>query len=91
MTDEHEMSKLDKSVAAVTVLADAELLPAVVDFVRRAANQLGLRDKAAEHLDWAVGTVCRNVIDHAFEPDEEGQYAVHVLRQPGQVVIAVED
>ena len=91
MTDEHEMSKLDKSVAAVTVLADAELLPAVVDFVRRAANQLGLRDKAAEHLDRAVGTVCRNVIDHAFEPDEEGQYAVHVLRQPGQVVIAVED
>ena len=91
MTDEHEMSKLDKSVAAVTVLADAELLPAVVDFVRRAANQLGLRDKAAEHLDWAVGTVCRNVIDRAFEPDEEGQYAVNVLRQPGQVVIAVED
>src|SRR5919202_4369569 len=91
MTDEHEMSKLDKSVAAVTVLADAELLPAVVDFVRRAANQLGLRDKAAEHLDRAVGTVCRNVIDHAFEPDEEGRYDIHVLRRPGQVVIAVED
>src|SRR5919202_2633962 len=91
MTDEHEMSKLDKSVAAVTVLADAELLPAVVDFVSRAANQLGLRDKAAEHLDQAVGTVCRNVIEHGFEPGEEGRYDVYVLRRPGQVVIAIED
>jgi hypothetical protein len=43
MTDEHGTSNLDKSIAAVTVLADAELLPAVVDFVRRAANHLGLR------------------------------------------------
>jgi serine/threonine-protein kinase RsbW len=91
MTEEHGMSKLDKPVAAVTVLADAELLPAVVDFVRRTANQLGLRGKAAEHLDRAVETVCRNVIDHAFEPDEEGRYDVYVLRRPGQVVTAVED
>ena len=91
MRDEHETSKLDKPVAAVTVLADVELLPAVVDFVRRTANQLGLRDKAAEHLDQAVGTVCRNVIDHAFESDEEGRYDVYVLRRPGQVVIAIED
>src|SRR5829696_6487381 len=91
MTDEHGTSQLDKSVVAVTVLVDAALLPAVVDFVRRAANHLGLRDKAAEHLDRAVGTVCRNVIDRAFEPDEEGRYDVYVLRRPGQVVIAVED
>src|SRR5919202_924043 len=91
MTDEHETSKLDKPVAAVTVLADVELLPAVVDFVKRTANQLGLRDKAAEHLDQAVGTVCRNVIDHAFESGEEGRYDVYVLRRPGQVVIAIED
>ena len=71
MTDEHGTSKLDKSVAAVTVLADAEILPAVVDFARRVSQKLGLKGKAAEHLDQAVGTVCRNVIDHAFEPDEE--------------------
>src|SRR5215213_4649999 len=91
MTDEHGTSQLDKSVAAITVLVDAELLPAVVDFVRRAAHHLGLKDKAAEHLDRAVGTVCRNVIDRAFEPDEEGRYDVYVLRRPGQVIIAVED
>ncbi len=91
MTEEHGTPQLDKSVVAITVLIDAELLPAVVDFVRRAANHLGLKDKAAEHLDRAVETVCRNVIDRAFEPDEEGRYDVYVLRRPGQVIIAVED
>jgi anti-sigma regulatory factor (Ser/Thr protein kinase) len=91
MTDDPVTSKLDKQVAAVTVLADAELLPAVVDFVKRTANQLGLRGKAAEHLGRVVETICRNVIDHVFGPDEEGRYDVYVFRQPGQVVIAIED
>src|SRR5215216_1776630 len=91
MTAEHVTSNLDRPVASVTVLADAELLPAVVDFVRRTANQLGLRGKAAEHLDLAVERVCRNVIDRAFEPEEVERYDVYVLRRPGQVIIAVED
>ncbi len=91
MTDNRETSKLEKTVASVTVFADAALLPAVVDFVRNTAHQLGLTDSDAEHLGWAVETVCRNVIDRAYEPEEEGRYDVYVLRRPGQVVIAVED
>src|ERR687889_876742 len=91
MTDKHGSRKLEKTVASVTVLAEPDFLPAVVDFVRRTTHQLGLTDTDAEHLGWAAETVCRNVIDRAFEPDEEGRYDVYVLRQPGQVVIAVED
>src|SRR5919199_5820532 len=91
MADAYRTPTLEESVARVTVLADEELLPAVVDFVRRAAHQLGLRDKTAKHLEQAVETVCRNVINHAFEPGEEGRYDVYVLRRPGQVVIAIED
>src|SRR5919202_1803396 len=91
MTDKRGTAKLEKMVASVTVLARAALLPAVVDFVKRAAHQLGLNDTDAEHLGWAVETVCRNVIDRAYEPEEEGRYDVCVLRRPGQVVIAVED
>ncbi len=91
MTDKRGMSKLEKTVASVTILADATLLPAVVDFVSRTAHRLGLNDTDAEHLGRTVGTVCRNVIDRAFEPEEEGRYDIYVLRRPGQVVIAVED
>ena len=47
MTDNRETSKLEKTVASVTVLANAALLPAVVDFVRNTAHQLGLTDSDA--------------------------------------------
>jgi anti-sigma regulatory factor (Ser/Thr protein kinase) len=86
-----ERTARERPVARVTVTTDAELLPAVVDFVRRVAHRLGLRNRAAERLDLTVETVCRNVIEHAFEAGEEGRYDVEVLRRPGRVDIAVED
>src|SRR3712207_2805332 len=91
MTDKRGASKFEKAVASVTVLAEATFLPAVVDFVSRTVHQLGLNDTDVEPLGRTVETVCRNVIDRAFEPDEEGRYGVYVLRRPGQVVVAVED
>jgi hypothetical protein len=91
VTDGLETPKLVRPVARVTVASDAELLPAVVGFVRQVAGRVGMGDKTAEQLDRAVETVCRNVIEHAFNPDEEGQYDIEILRLPGQVVIAVED
>jgi anti-sigma regulatory factor (Ser/Thr protein kinase) len=83
--------ELERPIARVTVTTDAELLPTVVCFVRQVAHRIGLRNKAAEHLDESVQAVCRNVIEHAFGPDEEGQYDVLVFHRPAQVVIAVED
>ncbi|MFL5990683.1 MAG: ATP-binding protein, partial [Rubrobacteraceae bacterium] len=91
MTDEQGTREPERPVARITVASDAELLPAAMDFVRQVAARLGLKDNAAEHLDRAVETVCRNVIEHAFNPDEAGQYDVEILRRPGRVVIAVED
>ena len=91
MTDEGGTLQPERAVARVTVTTDEELLPVVVDFVRRVAHRLGLRNRAAERLDLAVETVCRNVVEHAFEAGEEGSYDVEVLRRPGRVVIAVED
>jgi anti-sigma regulatory factor (Ser/Thr protein kinase) len=81
----------EQSIARVTVRANVDLLPPVVDFVKHTTRWLGLRDAVAKHLDRAVGTVCRNVIEHAFGLDEDGHYDVHVLRRPGKVVVAVED
>jgi anti-sigma regulatory factor (Ser/Thr protein kinase) len=91
VTDEHGIPELERPAARVTVTTDAEFLPAALDFVRQVTQRLGLRDKAAEHLDRAVETVCRNIIERAFNPDEAGQYDIEILRRPGRVVIAVED
>jgi Histidine kinase-like ATPase domain len=81
----------EELIARITISADAGFLPPVIDFVRRMTDRLGLGDAAAEHMERAGELVCRNVIQHAFEPGEEGSYDVHVLRRPGQVVVAVED
>lgn len=91
MTEEHAEPEVEEWVARLTVAADAGFLPPVVEFVRQTAHRLGLRDGAAENLDRAVEQVCKNVIEHAFEPGAKGSYDVHVLRRPGQVVVAVED
>jgi serine/threonine-protein kinase RsbW len=84
VTDEHGTPEVERAAVRVAVTTDAELLPAVVDFVRQVVQRLGLRDKAAEKLDQAVETVCRNVIEHAFNPDEAGQYDIEILRRPGK-------
>ena len=91
MTAEQGTSEPERRVARVTVTTDAELLPAVADFVRRVTQRLGLGHKAAEQLDRAAATVCRNVVEHAFEPGEARQYDIEILRRSGQVVVAVED
>ena len=67
LTDRQGTPSLDKSIAVVTILVDAELLPAVVGVERRAAHQLGLREKDVEHLDQAVGAVCCNIINYTDE------------------------
>jgi len=81
----------DESIARVTMTTDADLLPTVVGFVLQVTRRLGLADDSDEKLGLAVETVCRNVIEHAFDPDETGRYDIEVVRRPGQVVVAVED
>ncbi len=85
------MPEPEEPVASATITADVELLPATVEFVCRVAHRLGLENGPAERLRKAVETVCKNVIESAFEPDDDGRYDVHVLRRPGRIVVAVED
>ncbi len=92
VTDELGTREPERAIVRVAVTTDAELLPAVLDLVRQVAQRLGLKDKVAEKMARAVETVCRNVIEHAFNPGEAGQYDIEILRRPGgRVIIAVED
>jgi serine/threonine-protein kinase RsbW len=89
--DGNETAKPERSIAHVASIADAEFLPPVTEFVRQTARRSGLQDKAAEHLKLAAEVVCRNVVENAFGPDEEGSFEVYILRRPGQIVVAIED
>jgi serine/threonine-protein kinase RsbW len=79
----------EEPIARLTISADAGFLPPVIEFVKQMTLRLGLRD--SEHLGRAVELVCLNVIEYAFGSEEEGSFDVKVLRQPGQVVVAIED
>src|SRR3712207_798334 len=81
----------EELIARVTVSAGADFLPPVIEFVGQTAQRLGLERAAAEHLDQAVEAVCRNVVEHAFGPGDNGRYDVLVLRRPGKIAVAVED
>ena len=50
-----------------------------------------MQELTAELLVMATEEACLNVIQHAFEPDEEGRYEVSVEKPPLGMIIAVED
>ena len=81
----------EKMVAAMQLLAEVRLLPAVLQMVRQAGLYCGLPEEAIAGLELSTEEACLNVIEHAFEPGEQGRYAVEILREPGALVIAIED
>lgn len=81
----------EQQVARITLVAKVEFLPAVASFVREISTKLGLSGNDIEQLELVVEEACLNVIEHAFDPGEQGSFDVVILRKPGQVVVAVED
>ena len=63
----------EEQIARITILARVEFLPAVISFVRDISTELGLTGRAIERLELVVEEACINVIEHAFNPDEETQ------------------
>jgi len=80
-----------EEVARLKVAADLACLPAVALFTRNLGHCLGLGQKAAQDLEHAVDECITNILQHAFEPGERGEYTLRFLRRPGQVVAVVED
>jgi len=83
--------KSKHQVARMEVLAKVEYLSDVISFVGKLAERLGLQKKEAKHLELITEETCLNVIEHAFDPSENGTYNIIVERQPGKIVVAVED
>ena len=81
----------EEQVSRITLLAKVEFLPAVTSFLQEISIKLGLSDNDINQLGLVVEEACMNVIEHAFDPGEQGSFDVVILRKPGQVVVAVED
>lgn len=81
----------EQQVARITLMAKVEFLSAVSSFVREISTRLGLTGNDIERLELVVEEACMNVIEHAYDPGEQGSFDIVILRKPGQVVVAVED
>lgn len=85
------MQKEEQQIARIRIIAKVDFLPATISFVREVSTKLGLASNDAGRLELVVEEACMNVIEHAFDPDEQGSFDIIILRKPGQVAVAVED
>ena len=81
----------EREISRISLNAEREYLGAVLAFLRDATGRLGLGEADITGLEQAVEEVCVNVFEQGFGPGQPASFDVVLLRQPGHVVVAVED
>lgn len=90
--DTVDKDKIDKEIlASLKFKAELKLLPIVLRAVRDVACRYGLDESSVRDLELATEEACHNVIEHAYEPGEEGYYKVKIHREPTCFRITVRD
>lgn len=85
-------NKVNKeTLASLKFKAELKLLPIVLRAVRDVACRYGLDEASVRDLELATEEACHNVIEHAYEPGEEGYYKVKIHREPTCFRITVRD
>jgi serine/threonine-protein kinase RsbW len=82
----HEMQ-----LAKLSLIADKKYLPLAMDFIQDVAVVVGLEKSDAQKLELIVEEASLNVIEHAFDEDDKGNFEIIILRKPGQLVISIRD
>ncbi len=85
------MSTPYKTLAKLTLPAEAMTLHPALDFVEGILATTGLEREELLRLRLGLEEAAMNVIEHAFDPGEEGYFDVVVQRRPSQVVLQVFD
>jgi serine/threonine-protein kinase RsbW len=78
-------------LARLTLRARTELVAPARDLARAVAALQGFPDAALGRLELLTEEACLFVVEHGFEPGEEGTFDLILHRQPGKFVVAVED
>ncbi|TSA27786.1 ATP-binding protein, partial [bacterium] len=81
----------ETQLAKLTLVADKKYLPLAMDFIQDIATVVGLPKEDAQKLELIVEEASLNVIEHAFDEDEKGNFEIIIIRKPGQLVISIRD
>jgi len=85
-----EMSH-ETQLAKLSLIADKKYLPLAMEFIQDVAVVVGLEKSDAQKLELIVEEASLNVIEHAFDEDENGNFEIIIMRRPGQLVISIRD
>jgi anti-sigma regulatory factor (Ser/Thr protein kinase)/GNAT superfamily N-acetyltransferase len=85
------MATIEKQLVKLTLQAEEKFLGPALNFTEHFLSLLKLTDKECKNLRLATEEACINVIQHAFDPDEEGTFDLSILQRPNKIVIAIED
>ena len=80
-----------ETLASLKFKAELKLLPIVLKAVRDVTCKYGLDEASVRDLELATEEACHNVIEHAYEPGEDGYYKVKIHREPTCFRITVRD
>lgn len=85
------MEQQENILASLRLSAKEKYIQSAVMLVKTVAQAEGFTDKQLLHLETITEEACLNVVQHAFDPEEEGSYELFILRPAGKIVIAIED
>jgi anti-sigma regulatory factor (Ser/Thr protein kinase) len=78
-------------IARLSVKAREEYIQNAVALVKSIAKMEGFTAKQILHLETITEEACLNVVHHAFEPGEDGNFDLYISRPAGKIVITIED
>lgn len=81
----------DNDITKLTIPAKKNFLGFALDYFENILSTSGLEQKDILKMRLATEESSMNVIDHAFDPDEDGKFNIIYARRPNQVVIKVHD
>ena len=85
------MKTLEKQLVKISVAANQKYLGPLLDAVSGFLDLVKLNDLEKNRLRLVTEEACLNVIQHAFDPDEQGTFDIIILHRPNKIVIAIED
>lgn len=78
-------------IAELTIRAEKKYLSLAQNFVHELLQDFSLEEKKRTKLEIAVEEAVVNVIDHAYDPGENGICVLDVSHRPGEVAVGIRD
>lgn len=82
---------MSRSVHTLTIPSSTRHLREVRQFVEERAAAVELDDEATEQLKLAVDEACTNIIEHAYQYDDQHEIDLAIIEEADRLVVRIRD